>query len=553
MSAPKILIVEDNPANMELASDLLEIAGYAVLPAITAEIGLEIARRQRPALILMDEGLPGMNGLEAVRILRDDETTCRIPIVMVTAHAMKGNRERALEAGCAGHITKPIDTRAFAAQIAEYLDQAPPDVAASPPPPRRAPVADDARAPASPALASSEIRPCILIVDDEQPNRELLEGLVESFGYDSLCAASGAEALELLSPAVDLVLLDVMMPDMDGFEVARRIRQGSVGSRLPIVMATALTEKADRLRAVEAGANDFITKPIDKTELQIRMSSQLKMKRAQDEVECQRAELQRRNAEMEEDLRLAREIQQAFLPRQSIIFPRVVGPLDGALRFYHRYLPASTLGGDFTDILILSETQAGMFICDVMGHGVRSALVTAVARGLVEELLPRAANPGDFLTEFNRSLTAILGRSRTPMFASAFFLVADVESGTMRYANAGHPTPLRVRRQHQTVEPLPFEGAQPGPALGIFPDVSYATFECALENDDLVMMFTDGLTEVETDENEYDEAQLHAAVARHLSLPALALFDALLDEIREFAGHKPFEDDVCLVGMEVRR
>jgi putative two-component system response regulator len=132
----------------------------------------------------------------------------------------------------------------------------------------------------------------LLIVDDEELNRELLEGLVECLGHTSELAGDGQEALARLCPAIDLVLLDVMMPGMDGLEVARRIRAHPEYGDLPIVMVTALAEKADRLRAVEAGANDFITKPVDRTELRVRTGSLLKMKAAQDEVKRHQAELE---------------------------------------------------------------------------------------------------------------------------------------------------------------------------------------------------------------------------------------------------------------------
>ncbi len=123
-----------------------------------------------------------------------------------------------------------------------------------------------------------------LIVDDEALNQELLEAMVERLGHESETAANGREALDRLRPETDLVLLDVMMPDMDGYEVARRIRDNARHGDVPIVMVTALSDKADRLRAVEAGANDFIAKPVDRTELRIRTASLLKLKAAQDEV-----------------------------------------------------------------------------------------------------------------------------------------------------------------------------------------------------------------------------------------------------------------------------
>src|SRR5437660_630121 len=139
----------------------------------------------------------------------------------------------------------------------------------------------------------SETGARLLIVDDEELNRELLQGMVECLGHTSELARDGQEALARLSPAIDLVLLDVMMPDMDGLEVARRIRADPDCGDLPIVMVTALSDKADRLRAVEAGANDFITKPVDRTELRLRTTSLLKMKAAQDAMKRHPAALER--------------------------------------------------------------------------------------------------------------------------------------------------------------------------------------------------------------------------------------------------------------------
>lgn len=145
----------------------------------------------------------------------------------------------------------------------------------------------------------------ILIVDDEELNRELLESLVTSFGHEPEMARDGVEALAKLKLDIDLVLLDVMMPVMDGFEVARRIREDPDTSDLPIIMVTALTSKEDRLRAVEAGANDFITKPVDKTELKVRTESLLRMKEAQDAVKRHKAELEKKVEQRTADLRLA--------------------------------------------------------------------------------------------------------------------------------------------------------------------------------------------------------------------------------------------------------
>jgi len=143
----------------------------------------------------------------------------------------------------------------------------------------------------------------ILIVDDELPNRELLEALVTQFGHETELAKDGFEAMAMLKLGFDLVLLDLMMPGMDGFEVIRRIRGESESNDVPIILVTSLSSKEDRLRGVEAGANDFVAKPIDRTELQLRMNSLLKMKEAQDALKRHRMELEALVAQQTTDLR----------------------------------------------------------------------------------------------------------------------------------------------------------------------------------------------------------------------------------------------------------
>ncbi len=124
MAGEKILIIEDNAMNLELATDLLETAGYVVIQAETAEKGIKLARVEFPDLILMDVGLPGMDGLEATALLKQDSATKEIPVVSLTAHAMKGDEEKALAAGCTGYLTKPIDTREFSKAVARFIDSA---------------------------------------------------------------------------------------------------------------------------------------------------------------------------------------------------------------------------------------------------------------------------------------------------------------------------------------------------------------------------------------------------------------------------------------------
>ncbi len=267
-----------------------------------------------------------------------------------------------------------------------------------------------------------------------------------------------------------------------------------------------------------------------------------------------RKELRIKNQQMEENLRWAREIQLTMLPQQYPVFPRTAAPAESAFQFTHRYLPAETVSGDFFALSALSDTGVGVFICDVAGHGVRSALVTAMIRALVEELKPVAGDPGEFLTKLNRDLHAILRHAGTPLLTTAFYLVADWQSGRMRYANAGHPRALHLRRAAGKVEPLENIGGASQPALGLFEGAGYQTSEATISAGDLVMMFTDGLYEVQDAQHAlYSQGMLVSSVQQRLQLPASQLFDELLKEIQQFSADGKFADDVCLVGMEISK
>ena len=264
-----------------------------------------------------------------------------------------------------------------------------------------------------------------------------------------------------------------------------------------------------------------------------------------------RKELRVRNAQMEDDLKMAREIQLTMLPQQYPTFPRAASPSESDFQFTHRYLPAGTVGGDFFAVSALSENEAGVFICDVAGHGVRSALVTAMIRALTEELKPLAKDPGQFLSKLNSDLHAILKHTDTPMLTTAFYLMVDSKSGIMRYANAGHPKPLLIRRSASRVDPLANAGGKSQPVLGLFEAATYETTEVKLDPKDLVMLFTDGLYEVQDRKDDlYSQEMLVAGVQRRTQLAAPQLFDELLAEIRRFASDSAFDDDVCLVAVE---
>jgi len=219
--------------------------------------------------------------------------------------------------------------------------------------------------------------------------------------------------------------------------------------------------------------------------------------------------------------------------------------------FAHYYRPAAAIGGDFFDFFQLSPNRLGVFICDVMGHGLRAALVTAIIRALVEELRPTMSNPGRFLTTLNRRLRTILERVDEPFVSTAFYLIVDATSKDVEFANAAHPVPVRLRRLERAAEPITNDKAQTGPALGLFDEISYATFSCPFEPNDCLILFTDGLYEVDSPEGkEFGRNALISSLDRLSALPVEQLFPAVVEEVCRFTSRPHFDDDVCMVAVE---
>ncbi|MEA3211652.1 MAG: phosphoserine phosphatase RsbU/P [Chthoniobacter sp.] len=442
----------------------------------------------------------------------------------------------------------------------------------------------------------------VLIVEDSLTQALKLQHVLERHEYKVIAAANGREALAKLETQMPtLVITDINMPEMNGYELCERIKDNERLKDLPVILLTSLSDPKDILKGLECGADNFISKPYDdefllsriqhvlanmalrreaggkqpseiffaghKYELtadrihsidlllstyETAVQKNLELSRAKEKLETQAEELREKNAQMTEELHMAKELQTAFLPKKYPALPIGSTPEQSAVQFCFRYSTTDELGGDFFDVLPLSGHEAGVFICDVMGHGVRAALVTAIVRGLVEELKSAATDAGAFLTAINQSLCAILAQTATPLFASAFYAVADLARGEVRFANAGHPSAFHLRRAEGRVELL--KDGKPGPVLGVFEHSTYATVVRPLAAGDLVVLFTDGLYEIEAaDGSLYDTDQLKEAVTRQMNLPASELFDALLAEVRSFSAHEGFEDDVCLVGMEVPR
>lgn len=254
-----ILVIEDNPVNLELIGYLLQAHGHRVMSAGDGRQGLAMAQAERPDLVVCDLQMPGMDGHEVASAMRADPYLRHIPLLAVTAAAMVGDRDRALEAGFDAHVSKPIDPQRFVPLLEAYL-------------PRReagGPVADVVPGTGGAALPAHLRAPrtdlVLLLVDDRPLHQEYKRELFEPAGYAVQCCGDGGAAWEYLqSRPADCVVSDVMMPGMDGWELLRRVRAAPRLASLPFIFLTSTArDSLSRWRAMSMGADAFLVRPID--------------------------------------------------------------------------------------------------------------------------------------------------------------------------------------------------------------------------------------------------------------------------------------------------
>jgi two-component system cell cycle response regulator len=249
----RILVIEDNPANLELMSYLLTAYGHTVLTATDGREGIECARRERPHLIVCDVQLPHLDGYEVARWLKSDPALRTIPLVAVTALAMVGDRERVLAAGFDGYLAKPINPELFVRQMENYIR----------PGQRSTPAAHTS--PSAPPLVDKGAERTILVVDNLSVNLELARSILEPSGYKVLTAEGMTEGLAIaLSEPCDLILSDVCMADGTGYDFLQVVLAEPQLQSIPFVLITStMVEEKDRARGLKLGATRFLVRPIE--------------------------------------------------------------------------------------------------------------------------------------------------------------------------------------------------------------------------------------------------------------------------------------------------
>lgn len=378
------------------------------------------------------------------------------------------------------------------------------------------------------------------MVDDVADNRDLLTRRLQREGYSDIATAEdGEEALAAIAAKpFDLVLLDVMMPKCDGYQVLEQLKADGRLHELPVIVISALGEMDSVVRCIQLGAVDYLSKPFNATLLKARVSASLEQKVLRDVV---KAHLER----LEGELDAARKLQMSMVPT---LFP--APSAERPVEIFAMMEPAREVGGDLYDFFFAEDGRLAFAIGDVSGKGVAAAMFMARTKNLlrvVTGLMQRgggAATPADIVKRINEELCE---DNDTMMFVTLIFGILDVKTGALEFCNAGHDAPLKVGPSGIAA----MTGAQ-GMALGINPLWRYETIRLDLEKGETLFVYTDGIPEAaDPDDALFTNERLKAALLDLTAAPLTTMIRTVAEKVRDFAREAPQFDDIT--SLAIRR
>ncbi len=399
----------------------------------------------------------------------------------------------------------------------------------------------------------------ILVVDDTPANLQVLAGMLKDRGYKVRPVPSGKLALLAADrDPPDLILLDINMPEMNGYEVCEHLKAADKLKRIPVIFISALTEPLDKVKAFAMGGVDYLTKPFQMEELHARVETHLKLRRLQVELEEVNARLAKVNDRMSRDLKAAAKIQETFLPREV---PTVPGT-----DFAWCYRPCDELAGDGLNIIPLGEGRVGLYILDVSGHGVASALLSVTMSRLLSppsepsSILIREGDVGAGSGDPRRTrcditppaeVAARLNRlfpfdSATGQFATMVYGILNVATGEFRYVSAGHPGPVHLP---SGADPVILESH--GFPIGLADD-AFEERSIRLGAGDRLYLYSDGIPEAMDSAGKlFGNARLLEAIGRGRAEPLREGIATLMREVARWHGSERPQDDISILAVEV--
>ncbi len=391
----------------------------------------------------------------------------------------------------------------------------------------------------------------VLVVDDDASTRLLLSRFLRDLGHEVLTATDGVEALDVLEKErIRLVITDWVMPRMDGLELCQRIRKGPFSRYVYMIILTARDTKVELVAAMEAGADDYVTKPFDKSELDVRIRAGERILKLETDLEDRNKRLSNALSIIQRDLEAAAKMQKDLLPCPGCSLPGIA--------YDWIFLPCSFVAGDTFNFLNLDESHLGFYLLDVAGHGVPAAMLSFTLTKTLSslsfpgnplknlsaesghyEILP----PASAMRELNR---IYLADDETMQYFTMIYGIVELESGIVTLCQAGQPHPI-----HMTGGGRFFLIGQGGFPIGIHSEADFDECRVQLEPGDRLLLYSDGIPDcTDAGGNYYTVERLVETLERWQHLPLGDLTKKVEDSLRSWRGGDEFEDDITLLIME---
>ncbi|MFQ5628948.1 MAG: PP2C family protein-serine/threonine phosphatase [bacterium] len=392
----------------------------------------------------------------------------------------------------------------------------------------------------------------ILIAEDDSTSRLILKRSLEKWGHEVIATKDGAEAWEILQKEpIRFVITDWMMPELDGVELSKRIRAAHFSHYIYIILLTAKIEKTEIVDGLEAGADDFVTKPFNKHELKVRIKAGERIIRLEKDLEERNESLQEAYTQIRKDLEAASNMQQNLLPSASSTMP--------GISFDWLFLPCTVIAGDIFNFFQLSENNIGFYLLDVSGHGIPAAMLSVT---ISKVLSPTFMNgneekhslhgkshhdfnsPASVIQELNQRFQ---GENNSMQYFTMVYGTIDTKNKELKLCQAGHPSPIYVKNGAYISHI-----GNGGMPVGMLPEIEYEEQSFDFTAGDRLFLFSDGVTECENaDKEQFSSNRLVQLLEGSRSDSLAVLMQKVKGQLQRWNGSEQFEDDVTLLAIEM--
>ncbi|GIU18620.1 MULTISPECIES: PP2C family protein-serine/threonine phosphatase [unclassified Shewanella] len=392
----------------------------------------------------------------------------------------------------------------------------------------------------------------ILLVEDNKVMQLLMTKMLSSRGYKVVTAFDGVDAIAQLEklPSIQLVLSDWMMPKLNGIELCYLLKSPDYGRYIFFVLLSGRDDEESIVEGINAGADDFVAKETHINELDARLKAGFRTLELHNKLVAKNIELDRAYATIRQDLDSANALIQRMLPSRTAF---------QGVELHYTHIPSAQIGGDMLGYMQLDEEHIAVYLFDVAGHGVASALMSFAIQQSISANSGTDSNvkrkketdpfymlrdPSEVLDRLNQSY---LNQGNDNLYFTMIYAVLNIRNGSLSYASAGHPPMIWLQKQQQTSRFI----QQDSFVAGMFDFATYQTEQIQLEHGDRIFLYSDGITEAEScEQQQYSELELKKLIQQLASQPARNQTDAIVDTVKSWCGIEQFEDDISLLVFE---